>query len=217
MSRFWWHAAHHTHFTADYGTAPPFPYRVMRGQYLATLAAGGRGFAGYASDFFLPEPRLRIGLPHLWREVRFLEPFLECGDLSPLSVGGVAALGLGLKAGEQAEPNPKESGSAASQSGDKSPHSKEILAWIGTCGEHVALIVMNSGMMTRRVTIKHPALTMSELAVVSEAREVAIKDGALTDEIPAGEACVYSTEARGLKLPTVAQIEADDPAHAEPA
>ena len=69
-----WHAAHHTHFTAEYGSAPPFSYRVMRGQYLATLAAGGRGFAGYASDFFLPEPRLRIGLPHLWREVRFLEP-----------------------------------------------------------------------------------------------------------------------------------------------
>ncbi|MBM4088552.1 MAG: hypothetical protein FJ276_03870 [Planctomycetes bacterium] len=65
-----WHAAHHTHFTAEYGSAPPFSYRVMRGQYLAALAAGGRGFAGYASDFFLPEPRLRIGLPQLWREVR---------------------------------------------------------------------------------------------------------------------------------------------------
>ena len=71
-----WHAAHHTHFTVEYGTEPPFSYRVMRGQYLATLAAGGRGFAGYTSDFFLPEPRLRIGLPHLWREVRFLEPAL---------------------------------------------------------------------------------------------------------------------------------------------
>ena len=77
-----WHAAHHTHFTAEYGTEPPFSYRVMRGQYLATLAAGGRGFTGYASDFFLPEPRLRIGLPHLWREVRYLEPALAVPALA---------------------------------------------------------------------------------------------------------------------------------------
>ncbi len=93
-----WHAAHHTHFTADYGTAPPFSYRVMRGQYLATLAAGGRGFAGYASDFFLPEPRLRIGLPHLWREVRFLEPFLASPD-----IGG--DLRSAVAAGSETSPN----------------------------------------------------------------------------------------------------------------
>jgi hypothetical protein len=148
----------------------------MRGQYLATLAAGGRGFAGYASDFFLPEPRLRIGLPHLWREVRFLEPFLACGEPPPPSL---------------------------------SPHSPEVLAWFGRCGEHVALIVMNSGLATQRVTVRHPALTMAKLAVVSEAREVAIQDGAFSDEIPAGEACVYSTDPRGGKLPAVTQTEAE--------
>ena len=89
-----WHAAHHTHFTPEYGSAPPFSYRVMRGQYLAALAAGGRGFAGYASDFFLPEPRLRIGLPHLWREVRFLETFLsQHAGLSPQPSGMLATIG----------------------------------------------------------------------------------------------------------------------------
>ena len=180
-----WHAAHHTHFTAEYGTQPPFSYRVMRGQYLATLAAGGRGFTGYASDFFLPEPRLRIGLPHLWREVRFLEPFLECGDLSPLSVQDTA-----------------------SQNGSPSSPSKDVLTWIGGHGQHVALIVMNAAETARRFTIQHPALTMPTLAVVSEAREVTVDNGAFADEIPAGEACVYSTNPRGLKLPTVTQVDA---------
>ena len=65
-----WHAAGHTHFTNDFGTDPPYPYRVLRGQYLAGVAFGCRGFAGYASDFFLPEPALRYGLPRIWREVR---------------------------------------------------------------------------------------------------------------------------------------------------
>ena len=83
-----WHAAQHTHFTADYGAEPPYSYRVIRGQYLATLAAGGRGFVGYASDFFLPEPRLRIGLPHLWREVRYLEPFLHADPIALQNRGG---------------------------------------------------------------------------------------------------------------------------------
>ncbi|NUQ61118.1 MAG: hypothetical protein HUU20_01435 [Pirellulales bacterium] len=198
-----WHAAHHTHFTAEYGSRPPFPYRVMRGQYLATLAAGGRGLAGYTSDFFLPEPRLRIGLPHLWREVRFLEPFLQSvrlGDLrSPVRVD-VEDLVPAEK---------KEGGPAAGQTADQSPHSQEILAWIGQSGKHIALIVMNSGLTRRRVAVKHPALAMAKLSVVSEAREVAIENGGFADEIPAGEACVYSTDPRGLKLPTVAQIETE--------
>lgn len=171
-----WHAAHHTHFTAEYGTQPPYAYRVMRGQYLAALAAGGRGFAGYTGAFFLPEPRLRIGLPHLWREVRFLEPFLECGNLGPLSID---------------------------------PAAPEFLAWIGQSGEHIALIVMNSGLAAQRITVRHPALKMKELAVISESRKVTIRDTTFADEIQAGEACVYSTAPRGLELPTVAQIEGE--------
>ena len=50
---------------------------------------------------------------------------------------------------------------------------------------------------------------MPKLAVVSEGREVAVVDGSLHDEIPPGEACVYSTDPRGLILPTVTQIEAE--------
>ena len=50
---------------------------------------------------------------------------------------------------------------------------------------------------------------MPKLAVVSEGREVAVVDGSLHDEIPSGEACVYSTDPRGLTLPTVTQIEAE--------
>ncbi len=68
---------------------------------------------------------------------------------------------------------------------------------------------MNPGPAARRVTVKHPALTMAKLAVVSEAREVACKDGAMIDEIPPGEARVYATDPRGLTLPSVAQIEAE--------
>jgi hypothetical protein len=68
-----WQSARHTHFTDDFGAGPPYPYRVTRGQYLAAVAAGCRGFTGYTSFFFLPEPILRFGLPHIWREMRFLE------------------------------------------------------------------------------------------------------------------------------------------------
>jgi hypothetical protein len=171
-----WHSAHHTHFTAEYGSEPPFSYRVMRGQYLATLAVGGRGFTGYASDFFLPEPRLRIGLPHLWREVRYLEPALAAPALeAPLDV----------------------------LPGD------HVLAWAAKDGNHLWLIVMNAASTSRRLAIKHPALTMGKLWVISEGREVAVDGGLFSDEIPAGEACVYSTDPRGLTLPTVAQIEAE--------
>ena len=68
-----WHASSQAHTTADYGTAPPYPYRVMRNQYLVSLAYGARGWTGYTSAFFMPEIELRYGLPYIWREVRFLE------------------------------------------------------------------------------------------------------------------------------------------------
>jgi hypothetical protein len=72
-----WHASGQAHFTDDYGTAPPYSYKVMRHQYLAAIAFGCRGFTGYTSPFFMPEPILRYGLPHVWREVRFLEPAMS--------------------------------------------------------------------------------------------------------------------------------------------
>jgi len=69
-----WQACGQTHFTEDFGSKPPYGYRVTRGQYLAAVALGCRGFAGYSTDFFLPEPTLRYGLPSLWRAIRLLEP-----------------------------------------------------------------------------------------------------------------------------------------------
>ncbi|MEN6305211.1 MAG: carbohydrate-binding family 9-like protein [Armatimonadia bacterium] len=71
-----WASCGQTHFTTEWGTAPPYPYKVMRNQYLVSLAFGARGFTGYTTAFFMPEPILRYGLPPIWREVRFLEAAL---------------------------------------------------------------------------------------------------------------------------------------------
>jgi hypothetical protein len=73
----------------------------------------------------------------------------------------------------------------------------------------VTLIVMNAAATARSLTIRHPLLTMPRLAVVSEGREVTVSDGAFTDQIPAGEACVYTTDVRSRTLPTVTQIETE--------
>jgi hypothetical protein len=69
-----WQSSGQAHFTHDYGSAPPYPYRVTRNQYLVAIAYGCRGFTGYTDAFFMAEPVLRYGLPAIWREVRFLEP-----------------------------------------------------------------------------------------------------------------------------------------------
>lgn len=69
-----WHSSSQTHFNRAWGTAPPYPYRTMRGQFLSSIAYGSRGFTGYTSAFYMPEIKLRYGLPHIWREVRLLEP-----------------------------------------------------------------------------------------------------------------------------------------------
>jgi len=68
-----WHASGQAHTTAEYGTAPPYSYRVFRHQYLASIAYGAKGFTAYTTPFFLPEIEYRYGLPHVWRELRFLE------------------------------------------------------------------------------------------------------------------------------------------------
>ena len=69
-----WQSSGQAHFTTVWGTAPAYPYRVTRNQYLVSIALGCRGWTGYTSPFFMPEPILRYGLPPIWREVRFLEP-----------------------------------------------------------------------------------------------------------------------------------------------
>ena len=69
-----WHASSQAHFTRSYGSAPPYSYRVFRNQYFASIAYGATGFTAYTSPFFLTEIEYRYGLPHVWRELRFLEP-----------------------------------------------------------------------------------------------------------------------------------------------
>ncbi|MCE5238476.1 hypothetical protein LLH23_08285 [bacterium] len=69
-----WHSSTQAHFSNPWGTAPAYPYRVMREQYLVGVAQGCRGYTAYTSCFFMPEVVLRYGLPPIWREVRFLEP-----------------------------------------------------------------------------------------------------------------------------------------------
>jgi len=78
-----WASSGEAHFTTAWGTAPPYSYRTMRMQYLEALAYGCRGFTGYTSCFFMPEIELRYGLPHIWREVRLLEPALANPNAKP--------------------------------------------------------------------------------------------------------------------------------------
>jgi hypothetical protein len=68
-----WAASADAHFNVEYGKTPPYSYEVMRHQYLTALAQGCKGYTAYVTPFFMPEPRLRYGLPPIWREVRFLE------------------------------------------------------------------------------------------------------------------------------------------------
>ncbi len=68
-----WHGSSQAHFNREYGTAPPYPYRVLRNQYFASIAYGAKGFTAYTSPFFMTEIEYRYGLPHIWRELRSLE------------------------------------------------------------------------------------------------------------------------------------------------
>lgn len=68
-----WASSSETHFNVEFGQDGPYPYEVMRHQYLTALAMGCKGYTGYTTPFFMPEPILRYGLPPIWREVRFLE------------------------------------------------------------------------------------------------------------------------------------------------
>jgi hypothetical protein len=68
-----WHSSEQTHFVREYGAGPPYPFGVLRHQYLVSVAYGAKGFTAYTSPFFMPEIEYRYGLPHIWRELRFLE------------------------------------------------------------------------------------------------------------------------------------------------
>ena len=75
-----WHSSGQAHFTGEYGTVPPYPYEVMRNQYFASVCYGATGFTPYTSPFFMPEIEHRYGLPHIWRELRLLEPAIVAAD-----------------------------------------------------------------------------------------------------------------------------------------
>lgn len=68
-----WTSSGETHFNVEFGKDGPYPYEVTRHQFLTALAMGCKGYTGYCTPFFMPEPILRYGLPPIWRELRFLE------------------------------------------------------------------------------------------------------------------------------------------------
>lgn len=78
-----WHSSGQTHFVRDWGSEPVYSYRVMRSQYLTSVALGSRGFTAYTSAFFMPEPILRYGLPPIWKELRFLENAMANSQSAP--------------------------------------------------------------------------------------------------------------------------------------
>ena len=84
-----WHSSTQAHFTKEYGTAPPYPFRVLRNQYFASICYGTKGFTPYTSPFFMNEIEYRFGIPHVWRELRFLEQAI----LSPAPAASVTVEG----------------------------------------------------------------------------------------------------------------------------
>jgi hypothetical protein len=175
-----WASSGEAHFTTAWGTAPPYPYRVMRTQYLAALALGCKGFTGYTTPFFMPEIELRYGLPHIWREVRLLEPAL-------------------------ANPTPRGAGVSPAL---KVEADAEMIAWSGTAAGATTVIVVNHKPGRRTAKISDPGLArMRSVTVVSEGRSVPVNNGVITDQFGEGEAHIYSTSAAGRSLPTMAAIE----------
>jgi len=88
-----WHSSAQAHFTHDYGTAPPYPFNVLRNQLLVSVCYGVKGWTGYTSGFFMPEIVHRYGLPAIWRELRFLEPAIAApAPAQPVVVEGAPEL-----------------------------------------------------------------------------------------------------------------------------
>jgi len=174
-----WHSSSQAHTTADYGTAPPYSYKVMRNQMLVALTYGARGWTGYTSSFFMPEIELRYGLPHVWRELRFLE-----------QTGAIAA------------PPPDEAlkiESDAEIAGwiRKTGDHVYLVLVNHKPGERSATI---SHPLLEGV---------DELLVMSEGRKVQVEGGAFTDTLAEGDARIYTTDpgATGFKTTTAIEEE----------
>ena len=170
-----WHASSQTHFTRDYGTAPPYPYKVFRNQYLVSLAYGSRGWTAYSGSFFMPEVEYRYGLPYVWREVRFLEQAMAAPPPEkPLEIEADA----------------------------------EMTGWIRAADGDLYLVVVNHKPGARQATIGHPLLSpRSSLIVMSEGRDVPVRDGRFTDQFAEGDAHIYTTRPDARAFKTTRAIE----------
>jgi hypothetical protein len=82
-----WTSSNQAHMNHAWGSAPPYSYRVLRNQALVSVCLQSRGLSGYTSAFFRPEPVLRYGLPHIWRELRLLEPAMADPQAAPEADG----------------------------------------------------------------------------------------------------------------------------------
>ncbi|MCX7599371.1 MAG: hypothetical protein N2512_11000 [Armatimonadetes bacterium] len=174
-----WHASHQAHFTAKYGTAPPYPYRVFRNQYLVSVALGAKGFTAYTSPFFLEEVQYRHGLPYVWRELRFLEKaILAAPPTEPLSVEVEGA---------------RELAAWARQVG---PH------------VYLVLVHHNSGHARARVRWA-PLKGRPELVVLSEGRKVRVNEDVFEDAFAEGDAHVYTDDPAARDFPTCQEIVAE--------
>lgn len=80
-----WASSGQAHMNHAWGSAPAYSYRVLRNQALVSVCLASRGWSGYTSAFFRPEPVLRYGLPHIWRELRLLEPAMADPQTAPAS------------------------------------------------------------------------------------------------------------------------------------
>lgn len=83
-----WASCNQTHMNHAWGSAPPYPFRVLRNQALVSVCLEARGLTSYTSAFFRPEPVLRYGMPHIWRELRFLEPAMADPQEKPAADDG---------------------------------------------------------------------------------------------------------------------------------
>ena len=172
-----WHSSSQAHFNKPYGSSPPYPYRVLRNQYFASIAYGAKGFTPYTSAFFLEEIEHRYGLPPIWRELRLLEPAI----LAPAPVHG-----------------PTVEGAA------------DLACWSRQVGAHVYLVLVHHKNGSRRATVRWAALGVRDkLYVMSEGRDVAVRDGAFTDRFAEGDVHVYTDDPKARALPTVEAVMAE--------
>lgn len=174
-----WHASGQAHFTARYGTAPPYPYRVFRNQYLVSVALGAKGFTGYTSPFFLQEVEYRYGLPYVWRELRFLEKAILAGPPGePLRVEVEGAKELAAWA-------------------------RQVGRYV------YIILVHHGAEQARAKVRWRPLRGRRQLIVLSEGRRVRVTGEAFEDAFAEGDAHVYTDDPAAEGLPTCQEIIAE--------